>query len=74
MDPGSAAADALRDAAALVRAALDDDDEALAAVAANMSRPELTVGALAELIAGLMRARGTGRDEIDEWQQGAGLR
>jgi hypothetical protein len=73
VDPGSADADALRDMLALVRAALDDDYEAMAAVAANMSCPELTAGALAEWIAEWMQDRGTSRDVLDDWQREKGL-
>ena len=75
MDPGrEAAEDALRDAVALVRAVLDGDDEALTVVAENASWPALTMGVLADWIAGLMQARGIGREALDEWQQAAGLR
>ena len=69
-----AGADALRDALALIRCVLNGDDEALSVVAGNVSWPGLTMGVLAEWLAGVLAVRGIGRDELDEWQTSKGLR
>ena len=66
--------DALRDALAMVRAALDGDDVALSVVAENASWPGLTMGVLAEWLAGVLLARGVGHAELDDWQESRGLR
>jgi hypothetical protein len=66
--------DAARDALALVRAALRGDDEAAAAVAANLSWPGVTAALLAQWLAGTMAGLGAGEDAIDAWQAQAGLK
>ena len=69
-----AGADAMRDALAMVRAALDDDDIALSVVAENVSWPALTLAAMAEWIGELLQMRGVGHDQLTEWQASKGLR
>lgn len=69
-----AGADAMRDSLALVRAVMDGDDEAVSVVAENASWPALTMGVLAEWLAGVLAIRGIGRDELDAWQTSKGLR
>jgi len=64
----------MRDSLALVRAVMDGDDEAVSVVAENASWPALTMGVLAEWLAGVLAIRGIGRDELDAWQTSKGLR
>jgi hypothetical protein len=68
-----AAEDALRDALALIRAAMQDDGDAAATVAANLSCPELTTELLAQWCAELMTRLGITEEFLGAWQRSAGL-
>jgi hypothetical protein len=63
------AADAARDAAALIRAMLQDDQLAAATVAAHMTWPHLTAMVLARWYADLISQSGGGEDDITAWQR-----
>ena len=68
-------ADAVRDALALVRACLADDDEAFGAVAGNLSCARVTAEVLAGMAARLLEDR-DGDDVLEAlagWQRSAGL-
>jgi hypothetical protein len=66
--------DGLLDALALLRAVDADDNEAVHAVAQNMTRGDFTAVVLASALLGHMRFYGDSVDALaDEWRKLAGL-